>query len=78
MSQFHYGSITTRLPKGPWNSVEKSQFHYGSITTWNSVENIVPVRGVSIPLWFDYNQFYPIRDQSLETESQFHYGSITT
>ncbi len=36
--------------------ISKSQFHYGSITTEYRTQNGSIIKGVSIPLWFDYNQ----------------------
>ena len=37
-SQFHYGSIKTKLKEFIWTDTAGSQFHYGSIKTeprWN-------------------------------------------
>ena len=60
MSQFHYGSITTKDLFLEYNLAVsiKSQFHYGSITTglfWSPTQLRILI--VSIPLWFDYNQY---------------------
>ncbi len=52
-SQFHYGSIDTKLSLRRIKESLESQFHYGSIDTviMGYIRTLDP--NVSIPLWFD-------------------------
>ena len=52
-SQFHYGSIKTKMLDEKLTFEGLSQFHYGSIKTALDQLNWRVGNYVSIPLWFD-------------------------